>query len=101
MKPLADLGPNDCRYPVGDELPEQHALAGKLPHARHLFCGAPGRPYCATHRLKAYSGPGKPWQSLAEMIRHTEQSVTVVSDGYGETYPTEASRDLVEIARDA
>jgi GcrA cell cycle regulator len=48
---LLDLQPNDCRYPVGDELP-------------HLFCAQPkmaGSSYCPAHfRLVRREAPTRP-----------------------------------------
>lgn len=70
MKPIHELGVRECRY----------ALTNASPH---LFCSettgvtAEGKdePYCATHKTLCHVGTGKPWQSLAEMLRLTEQTV--------------------------
>ena len=48
---LDDLGPDQCRWPLGD--PKQRAEA---------FCGepiVPDKPYCAEHCAKAYLKPSK------------------------------------------
>jgi len=47
-KSLADLAPDDCRFPVGD------------PHDEGFgFCALerrPGSPYCSAHHARAYNG---------------------------------------------
>lgn len=66
MKPLLELGRDDCRWPVnGDDKP-------------FIFCAAPrdqrplpsGKscPYCAEHRLRAYS------EADVERDRNTEET---------------------------
>lgn len=69
-KAIVDLGRHECRYPLTNGKP-------------HLFCaastaltaaGAP-EPYCPTHKKLCHRGHGKDWQSLAEMMRLTEQTI--------------------------
>jgi hypothetical protein len=52
MKPLLDLEPNDCRWPVTHDRP-------------HLFCGEPklsGGGYCACHKAMSVAAEQpEPW----------------------------------------
>lgn len=54
MKPLLDLNPADCKWPIGD--PKRPDFG---------FCGErrqPGRPYCAGHCKLAYTPRrAEPW----------------------------------------
>jgi hypothetical protein len=50
MKPVLDLSPGACRYPVSEQ------------DGRHLFCAAPasGGPYCPEHKALCYRGTARP-----------------------------------------
>ena len=57
-KPLVDLEPHECRWPVGDPLAPGFG-----------FCAAervPGIPYCAAHALRAYD-PSQPASRAATL----------------------------------
>jgi GcrA cell cycle regulator len=48
-KRLLDLGPNDCRWPIGEPRSPDFRFCGK-PHT-------PGRPYCDHHWEMAFQPP--------------------------------------------
>jgi GcrA cell cycle regulator len=48
-KRLLDLGPDDCRWPIGEPRSPDFHFCGK-PHA-------PGRPYCEHHWEMAFQPP--------------------------------------------
>jgi len=77
-KPLIDarkavrieaLGPDDCRWPLTQDR-----------DAVWLFCGAPGKPYCAGHDRRAHR---KPWQ-WEEAVTATPEPQTYTFEGEDE-----------------
>lgn len=80
MKTILELGFRECRGPVGNNRPQ-------------LFCAAPTaerESYCPSCRNKYYSGHGKDWRELADMIYALDRSVTKVHPG-GTAYPIDAN----------
>ena len=76
MYEITELKDDQCRHALTDDPP-------------HYFCGDPvepmtitGKPsrYCPVHHKLNYTGPGKPWQSLAGMMIATEQTVRYKRD---------------------
>ena len=49
---LTELKANSCRWPLGDPNDPDFSFCGKE--------AVPGKPYCATHCLEAYTGVFKP-----------------------------------------
>lgn len=63
--PLAELKPNQCRWPIGDPRDKNFG-----------FCGCkmePGQTYCAEHHAAAYQGSGKSRTLSADDLEREEK----------------------------